>query len=98
MPAARRRVYRRRVSDERTPTPPALFTWEFAADPHPAYGWLREHSPVHRTTLPSGGEAWLVTRYRDSCRKPRRSRLRWEMRKPAGVILLSGGELESGEV
>jgi cytochrome P450 len=46
--------------------PPALFTWEFAADPYPAYAWLREHAPVHRTTLPSGVEAWLVTRYADA--------------------------------
>ena len=48
------------------PQAPELFTWEFATDPYPAYGWLREHSPVHRTTLPSGVEAWLVTRYADA--------------------------------
>jgi cytochrome P450 len=54
------------VSDERTLTPPALFAWEFAGDPYPAYAWLREQSPVHRTTLPSGVEAWLVTRYADA--------------------------------
>ncbi|MDH6116658.1 cytochrome P450 [Kitasatospora sp. GAS204A] len=50
------------------PLPPAppLFTWEFAADPYPAYAWLREHAPVHRTTLPSGVDAWLVTRYADA--------------------------------
>lgn len=47
------------------PTPP-LFTWEFATDPYPTYAWLRTHSPVHRTTLPSGVEAWLVTRYADA--------------------------------
>jgi cytochrome P450 len=45
---------------------PDLFTWEFAADPYPAYAHLREHSPVHRTALPSGVEAWLVTRYADA--------------------------------
>ncbi|MEV2192818.1 cytochrome P450 [Streptomyces phaeochromogenes] len=45
---------------------PELFTWEFATDPYPAYARLREHSPVHRTTLPSGVEAWLVTRYADA--------------------------------
>ncbi|AIA04039.1 cytochrome P450 [Streptomyces noursei] len=45
---------------------PALFSWEFAADPYPAYAWLREHAPVHRTRLPSGVEAWLVTRYPDA--------------------------------
>ncbi|MGW1196330.1 cytochrome P450 family protein [Streptomyces sp. NPDC002536] len=49
-----------------TSAAPDLFTWEFAADPYPAYAWLREHSPVHRTTLPSGVEAWLVTRYADA--------------------------------
>jgi len=45
---------------------PELFTWEFAADPYPAYAWLREHAPVHRAVLPSGVEAWLVTRYADA--------------------------------
>ncbi|MFE7115187.1 cytochrome P450 [Streptomyces sp. NPDC057654] len=45
---------------------PALFSWEFAADPYPAYAWLREHAPVRRTELPSGIEAWLVTRYADA--------------------------------
>jgi cytochrome P450 len=48
------------------PPPPTLFTWEFAADPYPAYAWLRDHAPVHRTTLPSGVAAWLVTRYADA--------------------------------
>ncbi|WP_405657361.1 cytochrome P450 [Streptomyces sp. RK9] len=50
------------------PPPPApdLFTWEFATNPYPAYAWLREHAPVHRTELPSGVEAWLVTRYADA--------------------------------
>ncbi|MEU6402917.1 cytochrome P450 [Streptomyces sp. NPDC046985] len=47
-------------------TPPPLFTWEFATDPYPAYAWLRDHAPVHRTQLPSGVEAWLVTRYTDA--------------------------------
>ncbi|MCF6526123.1 cytochrome P450 [Streptomyces sp. JJ36] len=52
---------------EKSPDPaPALFGWEFAADPYPAYAWLREHAPVHRATLPSGVEAWLVTRYGDA--------------------------------
>ncbi|WP_282693113.1 cytochrome P450 [Streptomyces sp. CC208A] len=45
---------------------PELFGWEFASDPYPAYAWLREHAPVHRTTLPSGVDAWLVTRYADA--------------------------------
>ncbi|WP_329011723.1 cytochrome P450 family protein [Streptomyces sp. NBC_01601] len=45
---------------------PELFTWEFAADPYPAYAWLREHAPVRWTKLPSGVEAWLVTRYDDA--------------------------------
>lgn len=56
------------MTESPTPQPamPELFTWEFAGDPYPAYAWLREHSPVHRTTLPSGVEAWLVTRYADA--------------------------------
>ncbi|MEU5955187.1 cytochrome P450 [Streptomyces sp. NPDC047525] len=45
---------------------PELFSWEFATDPYPAYAWLREHAPVHKTRLPSGVEAWLVTRYVDA--------------------------------
>ncbi|MBB5939167.1 cytochrome P450 [Streptomyces zagrosensis] len=45
---------------------PEMFTWEFATDPYPAYAWLREHAPMYRTTLPSGVEAWLVTRYADA--------------------------------
>jgi cytochrome P450 len=45
---------------------PRLFSREFAADPYPAYAWLRTHAPVHRTRLPSGVEAWLVTRYADA--------------------------------
>lgn len=51
---------------DQIPACPELFTWEFAADPYPAYAWLREHAPVHRTALPSGVEAWLVTRYADA--------------------------------
>ncbi|MFF1307261.1 cytochrome P450 [Streptomyces sp. NPDC058307] len=60
---------------DETPTPetppssaptPELFSWEFATDPYPAYAWLREHAPVHRTRLPSGVEAWLVTRYTEA--------------------------------
>ncbi|MGW6058499.1 cytochrome P450 family protein [Streptomyces sp. NPDC055189] len=45
---------------------PELFTWEFATDPYPAYAWLRQHAPVRKTRLPSGVEAWLVTRYVDA--------------------------------
>ncbi|MGW2598059.1 cytochrome P450 family protein [Streptomyces klenkii] len=53
-------------NDTNIPPAPSLFTWEFASDPYPAYAWLREHAPVHRTALPSGVEAWLVTRYADA--------------------------------
>lgn len=45
---------------------PQLFGWESAADPYPAYAWLREHAPVYRAELPSGVQAWLVTRYGDA--------------------------------
>ncbi|MET8473330.1 cytochrome P450 [Streptomyces sp. NPDC006422] len=55
------------MTESPTPTDaPELFSWEFAGDPYPAYAWLREHAPVHRTTLPSGIDAWLVTRYADA--------------------------------
>lgn len=45
---------------------PELFTWEFGADPYPAYAWLRENAGVRWTELPSGVGAWLVTRYGDA--------------------------------
>lgn len=45
--------------------PPPLFDRAFVDDPYPAYAWLRENSPVHRTRLPNGVEAYLVTRYDD---------------------------------
>ncbi|MDT0346866.1 cytochrome P450 family protein [Streptomyces litchfieldiae] len=47
---------------------PALFGEGFAADPYPAYAWLRENAPVYRAVLPSGVSAWLVTRYADARR------------------------------
>jgi cytochrome P450 len=47
---------------------PELFGWDFAADPYPAYAWLRENAPVRRAVLPSGVAAWLVTRYDDARR------------------------------
>jgi cytochrome P450 len=43
-----------------------VFTREFAADPYPSYAALRADAPVHRVTLPSGVDAWLVTRYADA--------------------------------
>jgi cytochrome P450 len=46
--------------------PPPLFDRAFIDDPYPAYAWLREHAPVHRTRLPNGVEAYLVTRYEDA--------------------------------
>jgi cytochrome P450 len=46
--------------------PAQLFSREFVEDPYPAYAWLRENAPVHRTRLPSGVEAYLVTRYEDA--------------------------------
>ncbi|MFF4018063.1 cytochrome P450 [Streptomyces sp. NPDC001843] len=48
------------------PRLPELFSWEFAANPYPTYAQLRDTEPVRRTTLPSGVEAWLVTRYADA--------------------------------
>ncbi|MEU8124840.1 cytochrome P450 [Spirillospora sp. NPDC049024] len=44
---------------------PELFGPDFVRDPYPTYAWLREHSPVHRFTLPQGMPAWLITRYDD---------------------------------
>jgi cytochrome P450 len=49
-------------------SPPQLHGSEFDSDPHPALGWLREHSPVHRVDLPRGTWAWLVTRHEDARR------------------------------
>ncbi|HSA52165.1 MAG TPA: cytochrome P450 [Yinghuangia sp.] len=82
------------------PDGPGLFTREFIADPYPAYAHLREHAPVHRTTLPSGVEAWLVTRYADArqaladqrlSKNPRHSEQAWKQGK-VGVP----GEQRSG--
>ena len=47
------------------PDPPPLFDRAFIDDPYPAYAWLRGHAPVHRTRLPNGVEAYLVTRHED---------------------------------
>ena len=52
------------MTEQPTPAPP-LFDRAFIDDPYPAYAWLRENSPVHRTRLPNGVEAYLVTRYED---------------------------------
>ncbi|UGQ15400.1 cytochrome P450 [Yinghuangia sp. ASG 101] len=77
-----------------------MFTREFVADPYPAYAYLRDHAPVHRTTLPSGVEAWLVTRYADArqaladprlSKNPRHSEQAWKQGK-VGVP----GEQRSG--
>ena len=43
-----------------------LFSRAFAADPYPVYAALRAEAPVHRVRLPSGIQAWLVTRYADA--------------------------------
>ncbi|GAA1896198.1 cytochrome P450 family protein [Lapillicoccus jejuensis] len=37
----------------------------FVQDPHSVYARLRDEAPVQRVALPSGLEAWLVTRYDD---------------------------------
>jgi len=42
------------------------FSAAHARNPHPAYAWLREHSPVRRMVLPSGTPVWLVTRYSEA--------------------------------
>jgi cytochrome P450 len=49
-----------------SPTAPPLFDRAFIEDPYPAYAWLREYAPVHRTRLPNGVDAYLVTRYQDA--------------------------------
>ncbi|HWS36973.1 MAG TPA: cytochrome P450 [Actinoplanes sp.] len=41
---------------------------KFINDPHPAYADLRRSGPVRRVALPSGLNAWLVTRYEDARR------------------------------
>ncbi|MGE9692775.1 MULTISPECIES: cytochrome P450 family protein [unclassified Streptomyces] len=56
------------AADAPEPHAPALFSRAFAADPYPSYAWLREHEPLTWTRLPSGVEAWLVTRYEDARR------------------------------
>ena len=43
-----------------------LLSATFKANPYPTYARLRGQSPVVRTRLPDGREAWLITRY-DEC-------------------------------
>lgn len=45
---------------------PELTGPHFDRNPSPAYEYLREHSPVHRLTLPGGAYCWLITRYEDA--------------------------------
>src|SRR4051794_12039061 len=48
----------------------------FQADPHPVYARWRAEAPVRRVRLPSGLDAWLVTRYDDARRALTDPRLR----------------------
>ncbi|GHH79985.1 cytochrome P450 hydroxylase [Streptomyces sulfonofaciens] len=77
------------MSDAPQPeAPPQLFSQAFAADPYPAYAWLRTHAPVRWTRLPSGVEAWLVTRYADAKQAladPRLSKNPAHHAEPAGA-------------
>jgi cytochrome P450 len=41
---------------------------EFQANPHPVYARWRRESPISRVRLPSGLDAWVVTRYDDARR------------------------------
>ena len=48
------------------PQLPEYFPWPRGNfDPPDLYSWCRENRPVTRVTLPTGGPAWLVTRYED---------------------------------
>jgi cytochrome P450 len=47
----------------------------FTADPYPLYAALRAEAPARRLTLPSGVDAWLVTRYAEARRVLADSRL-----------------------
>ncbi|BEL09621.1 cytochrome P450 [Actinoplanes sichuanensis] len=40
----------------------------FQNNPHPAYAQMRRTGPVRRVKLPSGLDAWLITRYEDGRR------------------------------
>ncbi|WP_367136872.1 cytochrome P450 [Saccharothrix sp. HUAS TT1] len=45
---------------------PGLFSAEFYQNPYPAFGWLRENSPVHAFRFPVGDvPTWMLTRYED---------------------------------
>ncbi|MEW2268830.1 cytochrome P450 [Streptomyces sp. SID685] len=43
-----------------------LFSREWESDPRPTYRQLHADGSIHRITLPSGSQAWLVTRYEDA--------------------------------
>ena len=53
------------MTEQSAPAAPPLFDRAFIDDPYPAYAWLRQYAPVHRTKLPNGVEAYLVTRHED---------------------------------
>lgn len=62
----------------------------FINDPHPGYAEMRRTGPVRRVKLPSGLEAWLVTRYDDSRRALADPRL------SKSVAALGSGAAQSG--
>ncbi|MDT0441680.1 cytochrome P450 family protein [Streptomyces johnsoniae] len=69
---------------------PGLFGTAFTADPYPAYAWLRTNAPVHKTVLPSGVSAWLVTRYADARRALADPRLSKDPRRHRAAEHASG--------
>jgi cytochrome P450 len=75
------------------PALPELFSWEFATDPYPAYAHLRDNEPVRWTRLPSGVDAWLVTRYDDARRALADSRL---SKNPDHHMTCGSGEQAKG--
>ncbi|GAA2678360.1 cytochrome P450 family protein [Actinoplanes palleronii] len=67
----------------------------FQADPHPSYASWRGTGPVRRARLPSGLEAWLITRYDDARRAltdPRLSKKSF----PMGSGQAGGGSRTAG--
>lgn len=75
-----------------------MYTAEFFADPHPAYGRMREEAAVHEVRDPKGLTYWLITRFAEGkaaladprlAKDPRHA---WDALRDAGIVTGSPAE------
>src|SRR3954451_19955610 len=62
----------------------------------PLYAALREAAPVTRTTLPSGHQAWLVTRYEDARQVLAHARFSRNLLYDGAPCLIQPGDFSTG--